>query len=124
MRHHGPGRPSSARHSAAAAAARRHGAQTPDTAPITATTATPSPPTAELASTAVRVPDARPQAAFRFQPLERRVERPARHLAAGLGLDLLEDGDRVRLVAEPQDRQQNNLFELAEVDVRRHMPAL
>src|SRR5204863_5355679 len=70
-----------------------------------------------------RLAEARAQAALGFQPLERGVEGAARHLAAGLRLDLFENRDGVGLVAEPKDGEKDDLLELAEVDLR-HMPAL
>src|SRR4029453_11627405 len=50
------------------------------------------------------------------QTIERRVQRPAGHLSTGLRVDLLEDRDGVRLVLQPQDGKEDDLFELSQID--------
>ena len=58
---------------------------------------------------------ARLDQALRLEPAQRGVDRADRHVAPGPGLDFLADGDTIGSVAEPEDRQQDDLLELAKV---------
>ena len=51
--------------------------------------------------------------AFVLESIQRSVERPDRQRPAGSALDFQPDGHAVRLVAEPQDGQQDDLLEFA-----------
>src|SRR5215471_6268580 len=54
------------------------------------------------------------QQAFVLEPVERRVERPARDAPSGTALQLAPDRRSVGLVAEPDDDQEDLLFEFTE----------
>ena len=51
--------------------------------------------------------------AFVLEPIQRAVERPDRQCPAGPALDLQPDRHAVRLVAEPEDGEQDDLLEFA-----------
>ena len=60
-----------------------------------------------------RIGEPRAQVSLRFQPIERDVDRSARHIAAGAPQNLVPNGHRVGIVAQPQHREQHDLLELA-----------
>ena len=60
------------------------------------------------------------QATFGFEPLEGRVERAARDVAAKDAFELAPDLEGRRLLTAAQDRQQDALFELAEQGAAHH----
>src|SRR5262245_57430008 len=68
------------------------------------------------ASLGGRLADPRFHELLGFQPIERGVDGADRDLAADAVLDLLADGDAVRVLArtpQPQERQQDDVLELA-----------
>ncbi len=59
------------------------------------------------------IAERRRDVAFVLEPIQRSVQRANRQRPAGPPLDLQADGHTVRLVAESQDGQEDDLFELA-----------
>ena len=69
-----------------------------------------------------RLPDPRPDEPLLLEAFERRVDRADRDFASGVLLDFPPHGGAVGVGPQPHQRQQNQLFELAERDRRlRHM---
>src|SRR5262245_58687644 len=64
--------------------------------------------------------DVGPQQASRFQPIQRRIDRARRDRPAGALEDLGANRRAVGLAAEPENREYQQLFELAQV-VSRHI---
>src|SRR5688500_15500784 len=69
------------------------------------------------------IADAGPEGALGLETVERGVERAARDFPSGLLLDLLEDRHGVGVVSQPEDGQEDDLLEFAEVNLS-HMTAL
>src|SRR5690606_18917819 len=67
-----------------------------------------------------RLAEARRHEALLLEPVQGRVERAGRGAPPGAAPDLVADRDAVRVVAEAQDREQDDLLELAEVVAAAH----
>src|SRR5690606_19904899 len=67
-----------------------------------------------------RLAEARRHQTLALEPLQCRVERAGRSAASGAATNLVADRDAVRIVAEAQDREQDELLELAEMAVAAH----
>ena len=67
-----------------------------------------------------RVAEVRLNAAFRFQTIKRRIDRTYGDFSADAFFNLVPHRDPVGLITETQERQNDNVFEFAEVVATGH----
>src|SRR5688572_25069021 len=65
-----------------------------------------------------RIADARSDEAFRFEPIESDIDGADRELSPGTCLDFAPDGRAIGICAEPDEREQDDLFKLADSEPR------
>jgi len=68
--------------------------------------------------------DTRPDEALFLEPIQRGIQRAGRYGASCVFGDLAADRHTVRLVVEPENREQNELLEFAEIDRSGHMSCI